>query len=1331
MLADLKNPLNLSDSALESLAQALQMFEVLDTDFPERLLRYLVDDSDESVIKEMLKAIHQQGTQPQQSQLVSSPQGITRLVAYSQAVAGSQFTQPQQSRPVAFSGSHLSLFLTQMGYYGGLRIAHGAASSDKLLLRWMVANPLSDVGFYERLSLMMCSYAKHRIDSSGEVHLPSLRQCLPLFMETIASANSSLRQHHRVTFFIALDIMDALYVEAGEPPGTLARLVYDADPKDYRQQRFAESFVFFKGFADYSLKHADIVREVLQHPERDRRIHAMRMLKEAKAPIDAWLEIIVTAATASAKTEREIAAALLETAPQAAIPLLQTTAESGSSSERQYAVKLLWDLAGETIQPFLEQCLETEKTAKVQAAIAQLIAQPMAAVQEEIDLALPPLPKIAFETPLPEDAIAICQQIVGACQQAFSQMGQQQGTQPALPPDLQPAVLVDLLQKGSLTDCYGYGRQHLYWLSNTRDLCWLPKSRGNLRVVESFQSLLKLADIQLIHAVRLIFLTHQYSYIEHVISHYKCLFTHEGHELLRFYHTHHPNVGLRELAQVFELLKLPTAQIKRKISHTSAKVEDWEVQALDLSPERIGLEMLHDWGEGGFWRWSPEAIWPYFAEHLSLLANGIAFKSDIDWSQRDRNRAIREKVFKALKLFPQPPAQLVPTLWDLALEGPKNERKIAQGCLDPLGSTQARLLTTLSDPNRDKRTVVADWLGDRGDPATIEPLRQAARAEKSEAAKDIMLRSLEKLGASVDEFMDRGNLLQDSRKLLKKGMPKVLDWFPVAAMPPVHWQDTGEPVAVEILQGFIVKCFKQKTPEPGPILKRYVEMWQPEERKVLGQFVLESWIAQDTAPAYTPEEADKLAQKQAQQTFQYYQQMQQRHPNTYGMSYTPPTYEELYQRNYNELLNRCIGSATKEKGILAIAAACCGAQAVATINTYLKTWYGNRMAQCKALLQVLVWSEENSAIQLLLSVAERFRTKGIQKEAAKLVSKLAERNGWSHDELGDRTIPTAGFDQGVEQILDYGQRQFTLLLDVDLSLVLKNPDGKIIKSLPAARKGEDPDQVKAAKQQLSDTKKQLKQMLKLQRDRLYEAMCTQRAWRFCDWDTYLNRHPIMGRYCQQLVWAIYEVQPDGNEVLVQTVRPLEDRTLTDADDEEVIPEPTMLVRLAHRCTVSAETAEAWQTHFIDYDVTPLLLQFSASTYTLPADQQQATELDDFAGHIIEAFKLRGALLKRGYVRGQAEDGGWFYDYHKSFVGLGLDVVIDFSGNGLPEENRLVALASAAFHQLEPHTDSVYRQPKMPLADVPPVLLSEVRNELQAIAAQGNGYDPDWQKKVEF
>jgi hypothetical protein len=47
---------------------------------------------------------------------------------------------------------------------------------------------------------------------------------------------------------------------------------------------------------------------------------------------------------------------------------------------------------------------------------------------------------------------------------------------------------------------------------------------------------------------------------------------------------------------------------------------------------------------------------------------------------------------------------------------------------------------------------------------------------------------------------------------------------------------------------------------------------------------------------------------------------------------------------------------------------------------------------------------------------------------------LAERKGWTLDELADRTIPTAGFDEGGKMELDYGARKFTASLSEEMTI---------------------------------------------------------------------------------------------------------------------------------------------------------------------------------------------------------------------------------------------------------------------------------------------------------
>jgi hypothetical protein len=227
-------------------------------------------------------------------------------------------------------------------------------------------------------------------------------------------------------------------------------------------------------------------------------------------------------------------------------------------------------------------------------------------------------------------------------------------------------------------------------------------------------------------------------------------------------------------------------------------------------------------------------------------------------------------------------------------------------------------------------------------------------------------------------------------------------------------------------------------------------------------------------------------------------------------------------------------------------------------------------------------------------------------------------------------------------------------------------------------------------------------------------MTVQRSWCYSEWESLLNQHPILGLYTQSLVWAVFE-----DDRFVHAVRPLGDGTLTTLDDREVALKPETVLRLAHTSLVSETDAQAWNAHLSDYEVVPPFAQFWTGLYSTPTDPQ-VTDLNDFHNHTLEAFHLRGRATKRGYNRGPTGDGGYFGTYHKTFSSVGLEAVIDFSGNSLPEENVPVQLYGLYFYkpgdrgvrEIYDLSDSA----KLPLQSVPPVLLQECWNDLRHIAA---------------
>lgn len=615
--------------------------------------------------------------------------------------------------------------------------------------------------------------------------------------------------------------------------------------------------------------------------------------------------------------------------------------------------------------------------------------------------------------------------------------------------------------------------------------------------------------------------------------------------------------------------------------------------------------------------------------------------------------------------------------------------------------------------------MAAEWLGRLRHSPAIPALEAAVSREKNDMAKGAMLDALQLLGRPVERYLDRDALAEEASRALAKPLPKDLDWFPWSAFPQVRWADSGEPVSSEVVRSMLVQAVRQKSAEPNAVLRKYCSMFDRREREALGQFILDNWLREDVRPI-SPDEARQRAAGSAQSIHSYMSQ----YPQYYQDSpYKGRSLEEITAMLLPGYLRTPAGSAIGSKGLLAVAAACAGERAAPVVARYLKEYYGSRASQGKALIAMLAWVEHPSATQLMLAVGSRFRTKSFQEEAIRQAEALAERNNWTLSELVDRTIDSAGFDEAGEMELSYGERRFTARLAPDLSIELENPEGRKISSLPEPRQIEDAALAKEAKKALPSARKQVRSTVEQQTDRLYEALCTQRDWSFQDWDLYLNRHPIVRRLVQRLVWA----QVEGGEV-VRTFRPLDDGSLTDSQDDEVTLALDARVQLAHDWLLDATEVERWQKHLVDYEVKPLFQQFGKGTYRLPDSKTGEVAVKDFEGHLIQAFSLRGRALKLGYARGPAEDGGWFMSYVKRFPTLGIEAVIEFTGNPLPEENRTVGLIGLSF--TDGKSEPWDRRP-MPLSTVPKVLLSECYSDLRLIAADGTGYDPNWRNKTEY
>ena len=1097
------------------------------------------------------------------------------------------------------------------------------------------------------------------------------------------------------TKILPASLVEAMIVAKEEDPSILVRgamIVEDQQGKNQLCRWLPPPYNCFRpliGFPEVAARYQGIVRQALHQTDAGARAYALTALSALEIQVAPYTEEIAELAVSGSKEVREKAAPMVQGAVAEFRPLLERHAAAGSSDERYHAVRLLGRTGGEEARAFLEERLAAERSAKVVDAIKELLseAKPASApgVQHgEGEFGLEPVPEVPVHAPLDEQVRAdlrVCiDEFERQSAEVFARNKHASGhvrTRTPVSPDTADK-LFDALQNFVVEE------------GKTWQFTPAPIWGGPSQVLQRFAAH---PQFQLIHLVRWCLLVSGRPHIVRNDPWTQRFLIRDP--FLSYQKARKQPIDLRELAAVFK--------------------------TLGLDDRIIGGRLLREsrFFPAPFLRTDPDAIWPYFAERPELLDEVMGLKQVVQERAAifQRGTDSRQNAFAILKLFPRIPARFAPALRDMALGSNRTERIAAQDCLDRQPDKEAKIVAALASRQQETRLAAAEWLAKLKYTGAIPGLRAALTKEKSEPVKDELIRTLEALGVSLEQLLDLDQLDREAEKGLKKGIPADLDWFQFAQLPAVRWSESGKQVPPEIVHWFLVQGFKLHNAEANPTLRRYCSLFQKSDRERLGKFVLEAWIAQDTKPKHTPDEAARLAEKAAVQTAGFAKQ----HPQYY------PDFDQ--QRVYQAVLNRLLvepgGSQTGTKGILALAGACCGGDAAPIVHRYVKQWYGYRSAQSKALLQVLAWVDHPSATQVILAVANRFRTKGIQEEALRLCQMLAERKGWTLDELADRTIPTCGFDEEGVMELDFGSRTFVARLSENLTITLSNQSGKEIASLPDPNQSDDAEKAAHSKSWLSAARKELKSVLALQKDRLYEALCTQRPWRFDDWDTYLRKHPIVGRYCQRLVWAAYE-----GERVTASFRPLADGTLTNHQDDEVQLQPAVTIRLAHEQTLLPDDRSAWLEHLNDYKVEPLFQQFGKQTFSLTPELKEETAITEFMGHIVMAFSLRNRLTRLGYLRGAAQDGGWFFEYRKSFTGLGLDAVIEFSGNALPEQNHKVALQRLYFARKKPD-DGSGRREEMPLGELPAVLLAECWNDLRAAAAEGTGFAEDWEKQTEM
>jgi predicted DNA-binding WGR domain protein len=412
------------------------------------------------------------------------------------------------------------------------------------------------------------------------------------------------------------------------------------------------------------------------------------------------------------------------------------------------------------------------------------------------------------------------------------------------------------------------------------------------------------------------------------------------------------------------------------------------------------------------------------------------------------------------------------------------------------------------------------------------------------------------------------------------------------------------------------------------------------------------------------------------------------------------------------------GASSKQKWAMAALGLVGSDDAVHRLSPMIRAWPGESQHQRAVFgLECLRAIGSDAALMQLSGIAQKLPFKGLKARAAELMEAIANDRGLSRAELEDRVVPDCELDERGGRVFDFGPRQFRFALGPEMKPMVRGDDGKLRDDLPKPGTKDDPTLAGAAVEDWKRLKKQVREVAKIQAERLEQAMVSGRRWNPADFEALLVRHPLMFHLVRLLLWGGY----DEKGQLISTFRVTEERDYADADESPYRLEGIARVGLVHPLHLTDEQRSAWGQVFGDYEIIPPFPQLGREARRLEPGREKDTDLLKGRKITLPAVTLVGLLERHAWNRGIPEDGGVFHEHTRPFEGAGITAVLQYPGIPVGymegwEDQEL----ERCFFLPGLYTPRMYPEHKnaLPLGAVDPVVLSEVLGTLGVLESKG-------------
>ena len=368
-------------------------------------------------------------------------------------------------------------------------------------------------------------------------------------------------------------------------------------------------------------------------------------------------------------------------------------------------------------------------------------------------------------------------------------------------------------------------------------------------------------------------------------------------------------------------------------------------------------------------------------------------------------------------------------------------------------------------------------------------------------------------------------------------------------------------------------------------------------------------------------------------------------------------------------------------------------------------------------------------VAALSGVLDKVANKSLRTSIGKALDGVAAAAGLTHGQLLERAVPTFELSADGTGQVPAGGYSAVLALEhgpagAKLVTTWRTPDGKTVKTVPAAVRAQHGDVVAG----LKATTAQVKKVAATQRQRLEELLAVQRTWSGDEWAGYYPAHPVVGLCARTLIWQVAPTG-DADQWFSGLPTPVDDTWGLVSHDGTVHPVgDTDKVRLWHPIRQPLDDIKGWRAHLTDTGVRQPFKQAFREIYLLtPAEEVTDTYSNRFAAHILR-YPQAGALIRgRGWAGQHLGywDGGYEATATKELGEEGWRAAFDYS---LVErdEDGYERVSLAATDQVRFERLANGRWTPQHLRDVPPLVFSEAMRDVDLfVGVTSISSDPTW------